>query len=122
MTMKLSLILFALVALLSVWQSVGAKIGKRSEDCVPGANWFDGCNNCFCSSTGLVVCTLKQCITLPADSLTKIERAKMNEQECEPGTTFERECNTCVCTKSGIAACTLMACISSIESTEADRK
>lgn len=85
---------------------------RSTLECTPGTNFksSDGCNDCFCTETGVAACTQKACF----HSKTKRDAVK---QECVPGTTFKSAdgCNDCTCTENGVAACTLRFCFSEVE-------
>lgn len=84
--------------------------GLHQPKCEPGTNFkhSDGCNDCFCTETGIAACTAKFCFTNPR---TKRQVAKA-EKQCEPGTSFKSAdgCNDCFCSENGMAACTLKFC------------
>ncbi|XP_058463408.1 kielin/chordin-like protein [Malaya genurostris] len=85
-------------------------VQRSAQQCTPGTSFksADGCNDCFCTETGIAACTLKFCF--PQGSLRKKREAP---KECEPGSKFKSAdgCNDCFCTETGIAACTLRFCL-----------
>lgn len=88
-----------------------AQPAPPKKECEPGTNFksADGCNDCFCTATGIAACTQKFCF----NTKTKRDTAALApEQECVPGSTFRSadDCNTCFCTETGIAACTQKFC------------
>ncbi|KAK3871951.1 hypothetical protein Pcinc_022930 [Petrolisthes cinctipes] len=83
-------ILLVLMAVLGMAAAQGS--------CVPGTSWKQDCNTCFCTETGVGVCTLKLCAT----------RGK-RETPCEPNSTWMDDCNRCRCA-NGVGVCTKKAC------------
>lgn len=112
----------------------------ESRNCVPGTNWKEDCNSCFCTPNGVGACTEMACFNeyslqshrrrrSISDSSrlqneydnsaprihrpkTKIETPIAPRANCEPGTRWKQDCNSCWCSEDGFAACTLMACLS----------
>lgn len=84
--------------------------------CTPGTSFksSDGCNDCFCTETGIAACTMKFCFNDIA-KVAKREAPKLANQ-CEPGTSFKSAdgCNDCFCTETGIAACTMKFCFNDV--------
>lgn len=82
---------------------------RSTLECTPGTNFksSDGCNDCFCTETGVAACTQKACFH------SKTKRNAQADQDCVPGTTFKSAdgCNDCFCTETGHAACTEKACL-----------
>lgn len=79
--------------------------------CTPGTSFksSDGCNDCFCTETGIAACTMKFCF----NDVAKVKReAPKLAKQCEPGSSFKSAdgCNDCFCTETGIAACTMKFC------------
>lgn len=80
--------------------------------CTPGTSFksSDGCNDCFCTETGIAACTMKFCF----NDIAKVAKREAPRQanQCEPGTSFKSAdgCNDCFCTETGIAACTMKFC------------
>uniref|UniRef100_U5EWN5 Putative serine protease inhibitor i/ii n=1 Tax=Corethrella appendiculata TaxID=1370023 RepID=U5EWN5_9DIPT len=85
---------------------------REAPGCVPGTSFThrDGCNACFCTSTGVAACTQKFCIKTGEIKSTRVKR---ETQDCVPGTSFKDAdgCNDCFCTPDGKAACTEKYCI-----------
>ncbi|XP_029731726.2 kielin/chordin-like protein [Aedes albopictus] len=81
------------------------------QDCVPGTSFksADGCNDCFCTDTGIAACTMKFCFNTKTKRDTAMQPPK---KDCVPGTSFKSAdgCNDCFCTETGIAACTMKFC------------
>ncbi|KAK9304194.1 hypothetical protein QLX08_004354 [Tetragonisca angustula] len=34
---------------------------EETKECVPGKSYNDGCNDCTCTDTNVVICTLMEC-------------------------------------------------------------
>ncbi|EAT48407.1 AAEL000551-PA [Aedes aegypti] len=88
-----------------------AQPAPPKKECEPGTNFksADGCNDCFCTATGIAACTQKFCF----NTKTKRDTAALApKKECVPGTTFKSAdgCNDCFCSESGHAACTMKFC------------
>uniref|UniRef100_A0A1Q3FKT5 Putative serine protease inhibitor i/ii n=2 Tax=Culex tarsalis TaxID=7177 RepID=A0A1Q3FKT5_CULTA len=79
--------------------------------CTPGTSFksSDGCNDCFCTETGIAACTMKFCFN---DAVRSKREAPKLAKQCEPGTSFKSAdgCNDCFCTETGITACTMKFC------------
>lgn len=90
--------------------------------CTPGSSFksSDGCNDCFCTETGIAACTMKFCF----NDVAKVKReAPKLANQCEPGTSFKSAdgCNDCFCTETGVVACTLKFCFNDKVKREAPR-
>lgn len=85
------------------------------QECVPGTSFksADGCNDCFCTDTGIAACTMKFCFNTKTKRDTAVQPPK---QDCVPGTSFKSAdgCNDCFCTETGIAACTMKFCFETV--------
>ncbi|XP_058832394.1 uncharacterized protein LOC131690546 [Topomyia yanbarensis] len=86
-----------------------ASVQRSTQHCTPGTSFksADGCNDCFCTETGIAACTMKFCFGKGA-----LRKRRDTPQQCVPGTSFKSAdgCNDCFCTETGIAACTLKFC------------
>lgn len=99
--------------------------------CVPGTRFKQDCNTCYCTSTGMALCTLRGCLTvtpnipvinqegiLPREKRQLPERVytlnDLNDPNftCTPSHSFKLECNTCWCSANGRTPryCTRIAC------------
>eukprot|EP01108_Squamamoeba_japonica_P004339 TRINITY_DN3436_c0_g3_i1.p1 TRINITY_DN3436_c0_g3~~TRINITY_DN3436_c0_g3_i1.p1 ORF type:complete len:777 (+),score=310.91 TRINITY_DN3436_c0_g3_i1:48-2333(+) len=132
------------------------KSGKMTNDCTtpepPAApagqcvdcktkgvtSFFDGCNQCTCTDSGLAACTKKFCAAAvskdcsgkcdgaiafnPDNNADCVCKGGEFSDECKPRntcyscntpgvTSFFDGCNRCSCTEDGLARCTLRACI-----------
>lgn len=110
----------------------------QRNDCVPGNRFKQDCNWCFCTNTGVAVCTLRGCgierpripiINLNTNSiegtLERVRRQTTNQEKiytqadldnptftCTPSYSFKLDCNTCWCAADGKRPrfCTRIAC------------
>jgi len=96
-----------------------------TTNCEPGTRWKKDCNTCFCTETGVGVCTLMGCLNFvfkphsqltsnrnrrSSSSMTRAQNSTIgNETKCKHGTFRMEECNRCRCLR-GRYACTRMMC------------
>eukprot|EP01084_Bolivina_argentea_P276356 471544_1 len=85
-----------------------------SLDCTSCPHGFwDGCNKCTCSNTGMAICTLKYCPpelltdTYCYDTPVTTSNPIIGCSNCQ---SYYDGCNTCSCNDNGIAMCTLQYC------------
>lgn len=118
-----------------------------SDTCVPGKRWKNDCNWCYCTETGISLCTLRGCLTkadLPTVQID-INQVKKKRQaidkyhptsgveviytledlndpnfSCTPSLSFKVDCNTCWCAADGKRArfCTRIGCTTKSPITE----
>jgi hypothetical protein len=73
--------------------------------CQPGTSYKMDCNTCYCSETGIPICTLIEC-------LHEVD-VYAEDYKCQPHTSFTHPdgCNTCFCNDDGkTGGCTKMMC------------
>lgn len=105
-------------------------IEHTSDECTPGQRFKKDCNWCFCTSTGIGICTLRGCgverprISVINDNAIRARRQVAEEKvyteeelqhpdfKCTPSYSFKVECNTCWCSADGKRPryCTRIAC------------
>ncbi|XP_076164083.1 serine protease inhibitor 3-like isoform X1 [Ptiloglossa arizonensis] len=59
---------FALVCLLVIVSSVAFDQETKDRKCVAGKRFYDGCNWCSCSRTGIPFCTLMTCTMIDPET------------------------------------------------------
>ncbi|XP_053683993.1 uncharacterized protein LOC128734042 [Sabethes cyaneus] len=93
-------------------------VQRSTQSCTPGTSFksTDGCNDCFCTETGIAACTMKFCFPKVKRAVS-VRRKRAVEKKCVPGSSFKSAdgCNDCFCTETGVAACTLRFCFSNID-------
>lgn len=109
--------------------SAAAAFRSSSHECVPGSRFKNDCNWCFCTDTGLAVCTLKGCgiqrpilieknrqrrqaASAAAEKVYTQEEIQNPNFTCTPSYSFKVDCNTCWCAADGKRPryCTRIAC------------
>ncbi|KAG5679588.1 hypothetical protein PVAND_009148 [Polypedilum vanderplanki] len=89
-----------------------------TQQCVPFTRFRKDCNNCFCTETGIAICTLRGCgvrqpnISIINERRTKRQISNQNQKpekiytfadlydpnfSCIPSQSFKVDCNTCWC-------------------------
>ncbi|KAF2891233.1 hypothetical protein ILUMI_14940 [Ignelater luminosus] len=85
-------VIFLGIFLFAAVLAVNASDDDDDFKCTVGVNYKENrCNNCFCSPTHTLGCTLMACQSHQDPKLTN----------CARGTTWEEGCEKCWCTKQG---------------------
>ena len=98
-------------------------VSDPQQQCIQqhgGKDWFpstDGCNSCACDKNGLVLCTLRACVTTNDTQVSPDLRQQCIQQhggkDWFPSTDG---CNMCGCDKNGTVSCTMKACLGAADS------
>ncbi|XP_055536341.1 U-reduvitoxin-Pr21-like [Wyeomyia smithii] len=112
-----------------VIQETFARLKRAVEKkCVPGTSFksADGCNDCFCTETGIAACTLRFCFSNVEQGVSPNKFKRSSDDDiprsliqpgasgfsCAPYSNFKYQCNMCHCDGTGkLAGCTYKLCL-----------
>ncbi|XP_018301548.1 serine protease inhibitor 3 [Mycetomoellerius zeteki] len=53
--------IFVILIIISIVGLISATTQAPERKCIPGKRYFDGCNNCYCTSKSTIFCTKTFC-------------------------------------------------------------